>query len=120
MMGSIRRWFRIALRVYLIACGFLVAGCVLVLFLNGFLGSRTVHTHEVLGYAVRPSAQGPMRTVIVGERTSPIPGRGDTPMVHGEVQVDDLDKHPVGSSVTYSCWIPWIFGERGWGRLVQE
>ena len=113
--GIVKRLFRKALSVYLIMSGVFFTGYILLYHVNDLTYSKITETHTVLGYAVRPSIDGQLRTVIVGE----IKPNG-VPMTYTEVEVDDIANHPIGSKVKYSCYVSSIRGNRGWGQLIAD
>ena len=114
---AVLRWM---VRSYLVISAAFFTGWLVLFPLDGLLSSRITETHQVLGYAARPSVRGPMQTVIVGEIEEHPDYPEGVPCVYAEVQVVDLKKHPVGSPVTYSLCETWIRGERGWGQIAEE
>ncbi len=115
-----KKVIRSVLRAYCIACGFLVIGFLVLSVLNSLLGKCVTETHAILGFAVRPSVNGSMHTVIVGERTPSEAYPDGVVMVYGEVEVDEVQKYPIGTKITYSLWKPWIWGDRGWGQIIKN
>lgn len=102
--------------------------CISALFFSGYLVLYVVdgwtyveicETHKVMGHAVRLTADGLMQTVLVGEMARRDGCSDEVPIHYGEVYVDDAEKYPVGTEVTYSCRKSKIREERGFGRLIS-
>ena len=110
-----KKIFKILAYTNFIFSGIWFAGYLVLFPIDSLFSSRVTETKNVLGYTYRPSNQGAMQTIIVGEKFND----DKEVMVFCEVKFEDYKKYPLGSQVTYNVGQTFIRQERGWGQIEK-